>query len=155
MKTKKPNFDLISILPSVVLGPNPLVKSPEGYLKGTNRYIVNLLRGDHIDKPNLGATVHVDDVALAHVRALDAKVKGNQDFISSTSEHIVYDDATDIVKKWFPDAVASRKLPLGGHLPQKKLNFDLENTEKILGIKGRGFEDQVKGIVSHYLGLLG
>lgn len=155
METEKPSFDLISILPSVVLGPNPLIKSPEGYLKGTNRYIVNLLKGDRIVKPNLGSTVHVDDVALAHVKALDPKVGGNQDFLSGTSEHIIYDDAIEIAKKWFPDAVKEGKLPLGGHLPQKELNFDLEKTEKILSIKGRGFEDQVKGIIEHYLELLG
>lgn len=155
MKNENPNFDLISIFPSVILGPSPLITSADGYLSGTNRYITTLLRGERSDIPNLGATVHVDDAALAHVKALDPKVEGNQDFLSSSGEHVVFDDVNEIVKKWFPDAVKDGKLSLGGHLPQKWLNFDLEKTEKILGIKGRGFEDQVKGIASHYLELLG
>jgi len=153
MKTTKPNFDLISIFPSVVLGPSPLVTKAEDYETGTNRYVIALLKGLRVDKPNFGATVHVGDVALAHVKALDPKVEGNQDFILSASEDVKYDDAIEIVKKWFPDA--EKKLSLDGHLAQGTLRFDLEATEKVLGIKGRGFEDQVRGLVGHYLELLG
>lgn len=155
METEKPKFDIISMLPSVILGPNPLITSPEGYKTGTNRYVVNLLQGSRTDSPGLGVTVHVDDCALAHVKALDPKVKGNQDFILSSSENVVYDDAIEIVKKWFPDAVESGKLSVDGDLPQTKITFDLTATENVLGIKGRSYEDQVKGIVGHYLELLG
>lgn len=139
----------------MILGPSQLITSPEGYESGTNRYVINLLKGSRTDTLGLGATVHVEDVALAHVRALDPKVEGNQDFMLSSSENVVYDDAIEIVKRSFPQAVKEGKLSLDGHYPQRKLNFDLTATEKILGIKGRGYEDQVKGIVSHYLELLG
>lgn len=156
MKTEKPNFELTSIFPAVIMGPNPLITSAEGYLSGTNRYVMFILKGVVNDKPNLGATVHVNDTALAHIRALDPKIKGNQDFISGTKEAVVFDDCIEIAKKWFPEAVKEGKFPLGGHLPQKKLSFDLEATEKELGIKEpRGFEDQVKGVLAHYLELLG
>jgi len=151
VKAEKPSFDVISILPSVILGPNQLVTSPEGYQSGTNRYVINVLEGKRVENPSLGSTVHVDDVALAHVKALSPEVEGNQDFLLSTPEHVNYDDAISIAKKYFPDAFEDGRLSAEGHLPQVELNFDVTKTEKILGIKWRGFEDQVKGIVSQYL----
>jgi len=155
MKTQSPRFDLISILPAVILGPSPLITTPKGYHTGTNRYIMNLLTGAKVEQPNLGATVHVDDCALIHVKALDPKVEGNQDFNAVTKEHVVYNDAIGIAKKAFPEAFEKGKLRDDGDLPQRWLSFDTEKTESVLGVKWRGFEDQVKGIVGHYLELLG
>jgi len=116
---------------------------------------MNLLTGAKVDQPGLGATVHVDDCALSHVNALDHKVEGNQDFNAVTKEHVVYNDAIGIAKKAFPEAFREGKLRDDGELPQKWLSFDTEKTENVLGVKGRGFEEQVKGIVGHYLELLG
>lgn len=155
MENEKPEFDLISILPSVILGPNRLITSPEGYNDGTNRFLYNLLIGRRTDSPLLGATVHVDDVALAHIRALDPKVEGNQDFLVTSGEQVVFDDAVEILRNSFPDAVKEGKLSVNGHAPTTKLNLDAEKTEQVLRIKFSAFEDQVKGLVEHYLELLG
>ena len=80
----KPSFDVIHILPSVIIGRNELASSPADFASGTNRHPINIARG--VDAPNriIGATVHVDDCALIHVRALDPTVvQGTGNFIAS------------------------------------------------------------------------
>jgi hypothetical protein len=56
----KPGFDIINILPSVILGYNELVTSTSSMaLAGTNRFVVGIINGVSQTATPIGATVHV------------------------------------------------------------------------------------------------
>jgi hypothetical protein len=63
----RPRFDIVHILPAVILGRNELATSTEYFKSGTNRYVLNIALGIDAAAPMLGASVHVDDVGLLHV----------------------------------------------------------------------------------------
>lgn len=158
MIDQAPSFDLINIMPSVVVGRDDLIFSSNGVSSlegGTNSFIMAPILG--VTAPPFGGTsVHNDDVALAHVLALDPAVEGNQSFITSSDgiAGMRFDDAMAIVAKRFPEAVAKGILPNNGSAPTIHVKLDVSKTERILGFKHKNFEEQVVNIVDHYLELL-
>lgn len=122
-------------------------------MAGSNTVVMGLLQGVQTNIPVSAHTVHVDDVARAHVQALDPKITNNQNFGCTTLlEGIVWEDAFNIVKKHFPEAVEKGILPLGGsHVLQKKPKYDCHKTEEVMGFKFQSFEAQVVSLVSWYL----
>lgn len=153
VESNKPGFDIINIMPAVVLGRNELTTSVESFASGTNRYPLNVARGiDNTVKP-LTAVVHVNDVAALHVLALNPDVKGNQNFIAS-AENVDWNDVSGIVMKKFPEAVEKGLLPLGGKIDGLKANFDGSKAQVAFGIKWIGFEEQLKDLTGHYLEIL-
>lgn len=63
-----------------------------------------------------------------------------------------FDDAIEIAKKEFPEAVASGILPLGGHLPAMFQILDTEDTVKTFG-KLYTFEEAAKEVIGQYVEL--
>lgn len=56
----KPGFDVINILPSVILGHNELTTSTTSMLSsGTNRLVASIVSGLDVASKPVGATVHV------------------------------------------------------------------------------------------------
>ncbi|KAH0545365.1 hypothetical protein FGG08_000506 [Glutinoglossum americanum] len=151
----KPQFDIIRLMPSFVIGKNELITDKKNFITGSNALVSGVLFGDKATAPNVGVTVHLDDVAKAHVQALSPKIEGNQDFILSSDcpEGIVYDDAIEITKKSFPDAVASGLFPLGGTHPTAKIKMDVSKAEKAFGWTFQPYEEQVKNLVRHWIEL--
>lgn len=74
--------------------------------------------------------IHVNDVAKIHVLAL------NLNFMATSGgvEGWCWEDAIEIVKKHFPEAVEDGRLPADGSQPTK-LRIDSSKTEKVLGIE--------------------
>lgn len=71
----KPGFDIINILPSVILGYNELTTSKKTMLSsGTNRLVASIVSGIPVTGTNsVGATVHVvSDVLQYKTRKLQA-----------------------------------------------------------------------------------
>jgi len=103
-----------------------------------------------------GASVHVRDVALAHIKSLDSKVPGNQGYLLVTGglEGTHWEDEFDVVARHFPNAVADGTLSNNGKILTAPVKIDESASEKALGFKYRGFEDQVKDVVEHYLELV-
>ena len=146
IESTKPGFDVINILPAVILGKNELVSQTSEFQSGTNRYIVNIALGNDAPNPMLGSVVFVNDCADIHVKALDPKVKGNRNFVTASGS-VVWADANEIIKKDFPDS----GFKLGGKMDTRPVEFDTRETEEEFGIKWVGFEEQVKSILGHYL----
>jgi nucleoside-diphosphate-sugar epimerase len=146
IESAKPSFDVIHILPAVILGRNELVSQTSDFQSGTNRYAVNIALGNDAPNPMIGATVFVNDSADIHVKALDPRVKGNRNFLTASGS-VVWADVNEIIKKEFPDA----GLKLGGKMDTRPAVFDARETEEVFGIKWVGFEEQVKSVVGHYL----
>ena len=153
MKREKPAFDVINVMPSYVIGRNDLAHDAKGAVGGTNIIALGHVLGTSTEEPRSGTSVLLDDVAKIHVLSLDPKVKGGQNFGANVK--VVWNDANEIVKKHFPEAVKDGRLPATGTVPTSESNFIVEQTEKVLGFKFRSFEDQVVEVAAHYLELLG
>jgi len=101
----------------------------------------------------VGATVHVDDAARAHIDALKPSVQGNKDYILSSDapDGIDWEDAQNYVRKFFPEAVENGTLKLGGSLRARIWRLDTRETEKEFGWKFVSFEETLKELVGQYL----
>ena len=148
---ERPAFDIVHLHPSFVLGDNDGAAAPADALRGTNGLVLALLLGKRFG-PYIGASVHVDDVARAHVRALNvAAVPGNQSYILSQPTR--WNDAKGIVRRAFPAAVETRVLVARGNIGSVELPVDTSLTELVFGFRHISFEEQVKSVVGQFLEL--
>ena len=156
IKTEKPHYEVSNIMPSFFIGMNELITDAADILSGTNQVAFAPVLGHKADGALPGAMSHVDDVAKVHVLALDPKVKGGQNFglMSGGVNGNDWGDSVDIVKKHFPEAVKDGRLPADGTQPTKKFLYDTSETDRILGIKQKSYEEQVVSVTGHYLELL-
>ena len=155
MAAQKPHFSLVNIMPAFVAGKNELATTRKTVNAGTNAFFLNPLLGVQNPDGLWALTCHVDDVAYAHVQALDqGKVP------RSTNLAVVYrgleggiqwDAAIEIVKKHFPREVEEGIFPLGGAQGSKVLRFDASETEKVLGFKFKDFEEQIVSVAKAYV----
>ncbi|KAF2272261.1 NAD dependent epimerase/dehydratase [Westerdykella ornata] len=152
VESEKPSFDLVHIAPGHVFGPNELVTDPEELLQtGTNRIILLPVTGRAYPM-EAGVTAHLDDVAEAHIRALNPAIPGNRLYILSSGgvAGIKLDDCFEIVARNFPEHVGST-LPNNGSLPSYVFKVDAGESARILGINFIPYEQQVRDVVGYYL----
>ena len=151
-RTEKPHFDINHIAPSFPIGHEELASTRAASIGGTNDAAVGHLIG-RTGGPTPSISVHVDDIAKMHVRALDPKVPGGQLFIGvSEGSDTRWEDSFEIVKRHLPEAVPG-VFPLTGKNPTKRLIFDNSYTRTTLGIDFAGYEEQVLSIVGQYADL--
>ncbi|KAK5062480.1 hypothetical protein LTR84_004552 [Exophiala bonariae] len=149
---EKPNFTVINIMPTFVIGKNELATTPQAVVSGSNRIALAALLGSKQPQGPPGAACHVDDVAFVHIAALDPKIEGNQNFglNYNGAKGIVWDDAIDIVKRHFPKEVESGIFPLDGSSPSVPAAFDASRTEEVFNFKQKNFEDMIVSLAGHY-----
>ncbi|KAJ4989203.1 NAD-binding rossmann-fold containing protein [Stagonosporopsis vannaccii] len=155
VKTKKPQFDVISILPSMVIGKNELNSKREEIVTGTNGVVIGPLIGVKLEMPSLGVSVHLHDVARAHIDALNPSIPGNRRLLCSSggTQGTTWDDAKEITRRLYSKQVSEGLFPLTGTSPSRAIHLDASETEQLLGWKFTGFEEQVKSVVDHYIDL--
>ena len=131
MKASSSSFEIINLLPTVVIGPDAQATSTASLLTGTRALAMAPILGHKIDVPLLGVSVHVDDVAKAHIDSLKPGIPGNADYIltSDGPEGIVWDDG----KKFVKGLKGADKLGLDGNMPTVKWKVDAGFTEKSFG----------------------
>ncbi|KAL9097933.1 MAG: hypothetical protein Q9165_000259 [Trypethelium subeluteriae] len=151
---ENPQFDIVHVFPAFILGKDELVTDVESILDGTNAKILTAVTGGQ-DGPTPGASIHLEDVSTAHIRALDQRILGNQGLIlSSDGLHgTTWEIQLDIVAKEFSPEVQRGTLPNNGTISTLPIKIDETKSEEILGMKFRPFEEQVKNVVGHYLEL--
>ncbi|KAI9766013.1 MAG: hypothetical protein M1840_007020 [Geoglossum simile] len=150
IRTKNPKFDVVHLHPSFVLGRNDLAMNTREALQGTNAIILGIVLGRTLGS-NASASVHNEDVAMAHVQALSSDIPGNTSYI--LSQRARWGDVKGIVQREFPDAVQKRILPNCGSAETHEVAVDTSLTEETFGFTHLGFEEQVKSVVGHYLEL--
>jgi nucleoside-diphosphate-sugar epimerase len=150
MQRESPSFDIIHLHPSFVQGRNLVASTTGEAMKGTNAVVLAMLLGKQWGG-FAGATVHVEDVARVHVEALEPFIPGNQSYILDTASR--WDDAKDVVKREFPEAVEKRLLIPSGSCASFDVPFDSSLTERTFGIRFQSFNDQVKSLVGQFLEL--
>ncbi|KAL6866876.1 NAD(P)-binding protein [Trichoderma novae-zelandiae] len=162
VEKKKPHFDFVHLLPSVVFGPDDRIPSngaAEELLKDSRAAVIApaLDGSTNSPFPFVGVPVHVADVARAHVDAVDStRIPGNAEYIlsSDTPEGVVWDrDTAAVARKYFPDDVESKMLPLRGTLPCIKFWLDGASTEKAFGWRFTSFEQTMRELLEQYLRL--
>jgi nucleoside-diphosphate-sugar epimerase len=157
LETQTPKFELINILPTVVIGPDnrPTCTTTADLLTTTSGYAMMPILGQKSTTPLFGTSVHVDDVAKAHIDALNSNVPGNAEYLLTSDglEGVIWEDGMEITKKYFGGEVESGLLPLGGEMGTMRIRIDTRPTEKALGWKCRSFEETIKSLVGQYLEL--
>ncbi|KAI8210097.1 NAD-dependent epimerase/dehydratase FUM13 [Colletotrichum sp. SAR 10_76] len=148
---EKPNFDVVHFHPAFVLGRNDVATNTNEAIKGTNAVVLATLLGKKWGCAFAGATVHVDDVARAHVQALLPTIPGNRSYILSTKAR--WNDAKLIAKRSFPEAVQRKLISSSGSVGTTPIEFDASATEETFGFKLQGFEEQIRSVVGHFLEL--
>jgi nucleoside-diphosphate-sugar epimerase len=105
MKTNKPAFDVIYLMPSYIIGANRFAKSREDFISGTNAPLIKQLLGEKTPMPRLGSFVSIDDVAKAHVLDLRESVPTGRYLLAT--DGVVWMDANTIVKECFPEEIGT------------------------------------------------
>ncbi|KAK4929018.1 hypothetical protein LTR49_004215 [Elasticomyces elasticus] len=155
MEEEKPEFELVNLLPTVVFGPDELAKDAPGLVTSGNYLALGPFLDVNVPQM-MGATVHVDDVARAHIDALKPSVQGNKDYILSSDapDGFDWEGAQNYVGKSFPEAVEKGTLKLGASLSARAWRLDIRETEKGFGWKLVSFEETLKELVGQYLKLV-
>lgn len=153
---EKPAFDVVSLMPSYIIGKNELVTDSKNITDGTNGLAFGQILGNKNPDGMAGCSVHVNDVSKAHVLALEPRIPGNSHFLLNSGgvDGTIWSDAIKIVAKNFPEAVAAGILPNNGVMGSKRFRLSAKKTEETFGMKFLSFEEQVKSITNHYLELV-
>ncbi|RAL11647.1 SDR family oxidoreductase [Aspergillus homomorphus CBS 101889] len=155
VEKEKPNFDLVTINPPLVLGPVvPYLNSLDA-INTSNQRLASLAQGKfRAGLPPTGTFLWVDvhDVALAHVRAIEVPEAGGQRFFT-TAGLFSNKNLLDVVRESFPeleDKLPSKDTP--SDLPQDVYGYDNKKSIDVLGIHYRPLKetvvDTVKSILS-------
>lgn len=150
MNRQSPNFDLIHLHPSFVLGKNEIAATTKEAMKGTNSIVLGMVLGKCMGSI-ASASVHLEDVARVHVQALSSLVPGNQSYI--LSQETKWSCVRQLVDEVFPEAVESRVLPNCGSAQTHEILVNSSFTEAVFGFEHKGLEEQVKSVVGYYLEL--
>lgn len=157
LEETKPRFDVVHVAPSFVIGKDELVTDAADATRGTNGAALAQILGLKQSWTTPSASVHIDDVALAHIKGLEPHIPSNYSLVTQSGgrKGTNWADAIDIVNRNFPKAVAAGILPNDGFAPTKHTIIDASETAKLLDIEFKTFEEQVISVVKHYLHLRG
>ncbi|KKK14596.1 hypothetical protein ARAM_005838 [Aspergillus rambellii] len=157
VEKEKPNFDLATINPPLVMGPVVHYLNSLDAINTSNGRISNIVRGLSKDATPPTATflwVDVRDVALAHVRAIEVpEAGGNRFFI--TAGNYATKDIVDIIRKSFPeleDRLPPKTDP--SDLPDDVYGYDNSKSIRVLGIKYHTLKEAVVDAVKSLLAIV-
>lgn len=155
MTKHEPPFDLINIEPVFIFGRDETATDTNGLIRGANGVLLRPLIGQHSETPYAGIPVHVDDVAMMHVRSLDRKIPGNTDYIATSHPlgGIEWATAFDIVKKHYPKECAEGVFQADTEKRPRSTRILVDNSraENIFGFTFKSFEEQVLSVAGQYI----
>lgn len=150
-------FSVVNVIPGTTIGPNELAASPREVIAGSNMSALGPLLGIKFS-PIPSILSHIDDVAFAHVKALDVDVPPGSIANSlpvfnskANPAPFDWDDSIQIVREDFPEAESL--FPLGGTVPVARLWADSTADEELLGRKFKGYREAVGDVVRQYIEL--
>ncbi|KAI0441395.1 hypothetical protein F4803DRAFT_523643 [Xylaria telfairii] len=153
LKSNSTSFETVFLVPSFIFGPNKLSKTVEEFNKGSNAILLNYILGKSKD-PLLTLSVHIDDVAKAHVLALQQSVQPGRYLLDSEGPAATnWSDAIPFVKKYYPEAIPS-VFAEDAKPFSIKIVLDKAKAEMAFGINFKSFEEQVKDTIGFYLSLV-
>ncbi|KAF7596851.1 hypothetical protein BBP40_012451 [Aspergillus hancockii] len=141
---RKPHFGLVTIHPAYVYGHNVAQTTADG-IKGTTNgaLFTTIMTGQIVG--NITA-VHVQDVAEAHLKALDAEVPDGSKYLLS-GEKASWKDVVDILQTDYPGV----PFKLGPDAVGNSWPVDTTRAETQLGIKWRSLSSMVHEVMDQQL----
>ncbi|RDW61966.1 hypothetical protein BP6252_11399 [Coleophoma cylindrospora] len=156
IKTESPSFSLATINPTLIFGPIfPKLHSLSS-LNTSNALTYAITQGAAKEKiPDMGGHCWVDvrDVALAHVRAIDAAGAENQRFFLTANENFNNRTVVDIIRKNFPEyqsSLPSESVEGGNYPPGGIYKTDNSKSTRVLGIKYHDLETAIVDTVKSF-----
>ncbi|RSL41763.1 hypothetical protein CEP53_012572 [Fusarium sp. AF-6] len=151
-------FDLVSLNPAMVFGPflpGAIPNSPEK-LNTSNRIVYDVVSaGENGAIPDTRGPVwvSVQDVALAHLKALQVPEAGGERYLLAAGVYCNQEIA-DVARKTAGEHKA--KIPRGSpgsRQADTHFGIDASETERVLGIKWQGLPDVLPNLVSQLLSI--
>jgi len=143
----KPQYALVTLHPAFVYGHNLVQTSAEGINGGSNQNLWSLIMKGNPAGNTTG--VHIQDVAEAHIKALDPKILDGSKYLLAGPKTNGAEIAR-IVQKFYPDSGALINEDCRG----VAFPNDTTKAETELGIKWRSFEAMVRDVMDQQLGFL-
>jgi nucleoside-diphosphate-sugar epimerase len=128
-KDENPQFELVTLHPSMVYGTNLVQESAHD--SGSNGVIFNRIVNGQNGVDYALNSVHVGDVAIAHVKALDDGVKSRSYILSGKG--YTWEDVREWAEKYYPEEAKGFKVVPYTDLKLPKL--DASRAEEELGME--------------------
>ncbi|KAJ5862333.1 hypothetical protein N7455_006401 [Penicillium solitum] len=146
-EAEKPHYSLVTIHPAFVFGTNLVQNSAQEVQTGSN----GILWGSVMGGVPLGGIrgVHIQDVAEAHVKALDPKIKDGSKYLLSAPQ-TTWKNVARIALKAYPNVGA--KITEVEGMPS--MPTDTTKAEVELGIQWRSWDEIVRSVMDQQLGFL-
>lgn len=158
VEEENPAWDVVKILPGYTMGYHELDRVKSDMWQSTNCAILETALGRLQQGPKLTAQSFLDDVAQAHIAALDPKVAtaGKNLLIAGNGGvGIPWDAVGAAIALAFPQE--SSEGVLGAVSGQEDLltRYDVQSSEEALGYKFSGMDVILKSVIDQYLALPG
>ena len=160
MVANKPSFDVVNVMPSLIVGRDDTATTPADAIRGSNGFVLGpLVSGKPLGFPVIGVSVHVENIAKMHVDGLNKTVPAG-DYLAASHSHedVQWSIVPAVVKKHFPEAVKEGifKVDDPSIVMESIRNIpDSTKAQKAFGMTFRSREEQIVDILEHYLELLG
>ena len=154
VEKEKPNFDIATINPPLVLGPIVHYLNSLEAINTSNQRVRDFIQGQMKDKITPTGTfiwVDVRDVALAHVKAIEVSEAGGQRFFV-TAGYFSNKEIADVIRDTHPQ-LASKLPPKDAHsdLPKDIYAIDNSKSKNVLGLEYRPFKETISDTVDSLL----
>jgi nucleoside-diphosphate-sugar epimerase len=148
VSTHNPRFDIVTIHPSFVCGPNILQSSAADAGGSSGMLFRAIMAGEASAHPSVLTLVHIQDVAMAHVRALSPDVPAGR-YLTSSPGGTTWSDIVDILEEKFPHVAWRLKRDAEG----QGWAVDVGKAKQVLGFTPRGLSSIVSDTVAFYQSL--
>ncbi|KZF19772.1 NAD(P)-binding protein [Xylona heveae TC161] len=154
VEAAQPKLCVTTLCPPMIYGPNLHTVTDIKKLNTSSADIYRLINGSEKSVPDTSfpAFVDVRDVALAHLRAYESEVAGNQRYFLASST-FTYQQVCDIIRENFPEL--RNRVPEGtpnAPLPDM-FKVDHSKAERDLDIHFRSLKDTIVDTVKNLLEL--
>ncbi|OQD60249.1 hypothetical protein PENPOL_c026G07640 [Penicillium polonicum] len=147
-EAEKPHYSLVTMHPAFVFGTNLVQTSAQEVQTGSN----GILWGTVMGGVPLGGIrgVHIQDVAEAHIKVLDPKIKDGSKYLLSAPS-TTWKDVARIALKAYPNVGAKITEEVEG---TPAMPTDTTKAEVELGMQWRSWDEIVRSVMDQQLGFL-
>lgn len=149
VKNNKVNFDITTIMPPMIYGPNINATADLARLNTSSMDLYRLMSpqsrsSDPVPENMFWSFVDVRDVAEAHLRAYQVVEAGSERFFICKG-NFTYQKFVDALRANLPDIKG--RVPIGnpgaGEVPSDVYTIDTSKSQRILGLKYRPLEETI------------
>lgn len=153
VKENKPNFNISTICPPMVYGPNAQTLTSLDHLNLSSADIYRLIDGSEKTVPDNGFFGYVDvrDVGEVHARAYESAEAVGQRFVTAGGGY-TYAEVCEIIRKDFPQLKDKTPDPKTAQIPDFH-TISNEKAKRELGMKFRSLEETIHDQVVEFLNL--